>query len=59
MNWRSLTLCVVLLFVIGLAGLTVNVMLRHGVDILVVVSMVVLALFGVGIVGALLHPPEE
>jgi hypothetical protein len=30
-----------------------------GIDILTVLSVIVLGLVGVGIVGALLHPPER
>ena len=59
MTARSIVLVVVLVFIVGLGGLTVDVMLEGGVDVLVVVSLVVLALFAFGIVGALLHPPEE
>ena len=59
MTARAIVLIVVLVFIVGLGGLTVDVMLEGGVDVLVVVSLVVLALFAFGIVGALLHPPEE
>jgi hypothetical protein len=59
MTARSLILVAVLAFIVGLGGLTVKVMLEGGVDVLVVVSLLVLALFAFGIVGALLHPPEE
>ena len=48
------------LFLIGLlAYLTVRVALNDGVTILVVVSLVVLALMGVGVLGALTAPPDE
>jgi hypothetical protein len=56
---RSFVLVLALLFTLALAALTLWVMARQGVDILVVVSLVVLALFTFGIVGALLHPPDE
>ena len=56
---RSVILAVALLFIIGLGGLTLQVLLEHGFDVLVGFSLLVLALFGFGIVGALLHPPEE
>jgi hypothetical protein len=48
------------LFLIGLlAYLTVRVAINDGVTILVVVSLVVLALMGVGVLGALTAPPDE
>lgn len=59
MSARTLILGVALMFILGLGALTVDVMLRHGVDILVVASLLVLAMFLFGIVGALLHPPQE
>ena len=42
-----------------LAALTLSVLVREGPDVLVAASLLVLALFGFGIVGALRHPPEE
>jgi hypothetical protein len=56
---RQIVLGVVLLFVVGLGGLTVQVAVEEGVTILTVLSGLVLALFGFGVVGALLHPPDE
>lgn len=56
---RTVILAVALLFIVGLGGLTLQVLLEHGFDVLVGFSLLVLALFGFGIVGALLHPPEE
>lgn len=56
---RSLALGMALLVVMALGALTIEVLLTKGLDILVAVSLLVLALFGVGIVSALLHPPEE
>jgi hypothetical protein len=56
---RSLVLVLALLFTVALAALTLWVVARQGVDVLVVVSLVVLALFTFGVVGALLHPPDE
>ena len=41
-----------------LGALTAVTAARHGIDILVIVSGIVLALFAVGILGALLNPPE-
>jgi hypothetical protein len=42
-----------------LAFLTVAVALEEGVDILVIVSLIVLALLGFGVLGALTTPPSD
>jgi hypothetical protein len=42
-----------------LAFLTVTVAIEEGVDILVIVSLVVLALLGFGVLGALTTPPSD
>ena len=42
-----------------LAFLTVTVALREGVDILVLLSLVVLALLGFGVLGALASSPPD
>jgi hypothetical protein len=42
-----------------LAFLTVSVAVEEGLDILVVVSLVILALLGFGVLGALTTPPED
>ena len=48
------------LALIALLGfLTVNVLIREGFDILVATSLLILAMFSFGVVGALLNPPEE
>jgi hypothetical protein len=52
-------LAAALAFIALLAGLTVAVAVEHGPDILTVGSLLVLAMFAFGIVGALRHPPEE
>jgi hypothetical protein len=56
---RGAILLVALLSVGGLLGLTVHAALQGGVDVLTVLAGLVLALFGFGIVGALLHPPDR
>ena len=56
---RGAILVVALIFVGGLLALTVHAAIQGGIDILTVLSGLVLALFGFGIVGALLHPPDE
>jgi hypothetical protein len=59
---RSLILVAALAFIVMLGALTAITAARHGVDILVVVSGIVLALFAFGILGALFNPrqgPDE
>ena len=58
MNARQLILGIVLVFIVGLGALTIQVAVTEGVDVLSVLSLLVLALFGFGIVGALRHPPQ-
>ena len=48
-----------LVFIALLAGLTLAVAIEHGPDILTVGSLLVLAMFGFGILGALRNPPED
>ena len=52
-------LIAVLVFILGLAGLTVEVAVREGIEPLTLLSILVIALFGFGIVGALRHPPDD
>jgi hypothetical protein len=56
---RIAVLGVALASVVALLALTVHAAVTGGIDILTVLSVLVLALFGVGIVGALLPPPEQ
>jgi hypothetical protein len=56
---RNVVLGVVLLFIVALGFLTLSVALNSGVDILVLISLMVLAMFGFGVVGALRNPPDE
>jgi hypothetical protein len=56
---RVAALAAALLFILALLALTVHAAATGGIDILTVLSMIVLALVGVGVVGALLHPPER
>ena len=56
---RTLLLGVTVVFIAGLAFLTLSVMVKDGPDVLTVFSILILALFGFGIVGALLNPPDE
>jgi hypothetical protein len=59
MRSRSLVLAgsVVLIGLLGV--LTILVVVRAGIDVLVVVSLLVLALLGFGVIGALTSPPPD
>ena len=59
MQSRSLILVAALAFIGILAALTVVVAVRNGPDVLTAVSLLVLAMFGFGVVGALRHPPHQ
>jgi hypothetical protein len=56
---RNLALTIALVFICLLAFLTVRVIIEQGIDVLVVVSLVILAMFGLGVVGALTTPPDD
>ena len=46
--------------VIGVIGLlTIALLVNEGISARVVLSLVILAIFGFGVVGALTHPPDE
>jgi hypothetical protein len=55
---RTALLATALAFVGVLLALTVHATVQGGVDVLTALSALVLVLLGVGIVGALRHPPE-
>jgi hypothetical protein len=55
---RQAILLAALAMIALFAFLTLSVAIREGVDVLTLVSLLVLAMFGFGIVGALRHPPE-
>ncbi|HEX2087108.1 MAG TPA: hypothetical protein VHF89_15615 [Solirubrobacteraceae bacterium] len=55
-NW---ILAAALTFIVILGALTLVVLVRTGPDILTVVSLLVLAMFAFGIVGALRNPPDQ
>jgi hypothetical protein len=61
MQTRTLILWVALVFIVLFAALTLDALIRRGSAVLVpgVLSLLVLALFAFGIVGALRHPPDE
>ncbi len=56
---RTWILVAALAFIALLAGLTISVVAREGVDILSAISLLVLAMLCFGIVSALRHPPPE
>jgi hypothetical protein len=57
---QSVILAAALAFVILLAALTISVTIEHGFDFITVLSLLVLALLGFGVLGALFNqPPDE
>jgi hypothetical protein len=56
---RTLVLAGSLVLICLLAFLTVSVAAREGIDVLVVLSLVILALLAFGVLGALTTPPDE
>ena len=59
MTPRNIALVAALALIGTLAFLTLRVAVEHGVDVLVVLSLFVLALLGFGVLGALTTPPDE
>jgi hypothetical protein len=59
MNTRTAALLASLALIGLLAFLTISVMIDDGFSPLVAVSLVILALLGFGVVGALTTPPRE
>ena len=59
MTARNAALVAALLMIGMLAFLTLSVAIEHGVDVLVVLSLIVLAMLGFGVLGALTTPPDE
>ena len=57
---QSAILAAALAFLILLVALTISVTAEYGFTILTVISLVILALLGLGVLGALLsHPPDD
>ena len=56
---RTLALLGSLGIIALLAFLTVTVAIEEGIDILVILSLIVLALLGFGVLGALTTPPSD
>lgn len=59
MNQRTLALVGSLAIICLLGFLTISVAIEHGVDVLVLVSLLILALLGFGVIGALTTPPDR
>ncbi|HEY2770066.1 MAG TPA: hypothetical protein VGI87_05840 [Solirubrobacteraceae bacterium] len=56
---RVAILIIALAFIGGLAALTVDDIVHHGLTAVSVMALGIIVLFAVGIVGALRHPPQE
>jgi hypothetical protein len=56
---RFVLLVVVVAFTVLIGVLTALDMIHHGVNWLDVLAILIVILFGTGIVGALLHPPRR
>jgi hypothetical protein len=56
---RALVLGGTLLIICLLAFLTISVAVKDGIDVLVVVSIIILLLLGIGVFGALSTPPPD
>jgi hypothetical protein len=56
---RLLILLVATLFIVGFAFLTISVIAAQGFTLGSAISVFVVALMGIGIVGALLNPPRR
>ena len=59
MTARNGALVAALALIGVLAFLTLRVAMEHGIDVLVVLSLLVLALLGFGVLGALTTPPDD
>ena len=59
MNARNAALAAALAMIGLLAFLTLSVAIEYGVDVLVVLSLIILAMLGFGVLGALTTPPDD
>ena len=59
MPGRTAALVATLALIALLGGLTLNILITKGFDVLVAVSILILAMFSFGVVGALRNPPAE
>jgi hypothetical protein len=56
---RLLVLLAVMLFIVGLAYLTIAAIAKEGVTVLALIAIMILILVAVGAAGALLGPPRD
>jgi hypothetical protein len=57
---QSAILAVVLAFIVLFAAMTISVIAESGLDVLTVLALLILALIGFGVIGALRNmPPDE
>ena len=56
---RVVVLGLTLVFIVGLGALTVTDFVNNGVTVVGILAVLIIALFTIGIVGALRHPPPE
>ena len=54
---REVVLAIALVFTLGFAALTIQAVVSDGFNVLTALSLLVLALFAFGILGALRNPP--
>ncbi len=58
MSARTVVLAIVLVFIVGFGYLTLSAIASGGFDVLSAISLLIIALFAFGAVGALLRPPS-
>jgi hypothetical protein len=56
---QSTLLAVVVVFVVIFGAMTIDVIVRTGFDVITAFALLVLALIGFGVIGALRNPPNE
>jgi hypothetical protein len=56
---QSTVLAVVVVFVVLFGAMTIDVIAKSGFDVITAFALLVLALIGFGVIGALRHPPDE
>jgi hypothetical protein len=56
---QSTMLAVVVVFLVLFAAATIDVIVRTGFDVITAFALLVLALIGFGVIGALRNPPNE
>lgn len=59
MSGRLVALVGTLAMVLLLGALTIDVMVRTGFDVLVLISLAIVAMVGFGVLGALFNPPGK